>query len=75
MHCNKVFAMTMLAFVAFLSLDSAQGSKKVERPSMIDLLKTIMVDPKFVELNNNEQIKVLDAIYTVIASEYAKMAQ
>ena len=65
----------MLAFVAFLSLGSAQGANRVERPSMIDLLKTIMVDPKFVELNNQEQIKVLDAIYTVIASEYARMAQ
>ena len=68
MHFKEVFMLSLMACVVFIYRTSAQDSN--EDANIIDLVVSILNDPEFVILEEQEQNKVLREVYTFLDKVY-----
>ena len=63
MHFKGVFLLILLACVTIM--------KTGAQVDMMSIVKSILVDPKFVKLEEQEQVKILREMYAYLDSYYA----
>ena len=63
------------AFVVILLVLSSVESNKKRQPTLIEVLETIVNDPEYLALSDNQQLEVLVMIYTLLNDIYNQLNQ
>jgi hypothetical protein len=62
------FMFVSLALVFMVEKNFAK--QNLEKPSLMDVIQRILVDPEFLALEAEEQLRLLIIIYNILNSEY-----